>query len=250
MIDQILQKIGLTKNEIKVYGALLDLGETKTGEILAKSELNSGKIYEILDSLQKKGLVSCITKNNIKYFSPADPKRVFDYIKEKKNDLTNQEDEFKKILPELLSKISSKKGNIKIEIFTGFNGMKTAMLKEEEYYKKGEILYVSGLLKKEAYDKKIYDIFVYNVYPKRESSGIKIKKLYSEDARKDKGISEKNAEIRYIPYEYTPAINIIKNLTNISISAGEETIIISIESADVARGFIEQFELLWKIAKK
>ena len=60
MINQILQEIGLTRNEIKVYTSLLDLGESKTGEILKKSGLNSGKIYEILDSLQKKGLVSWV----------------------------------------------------------------------------------------------------------------------------------------------------------------------------------------------
>ena len=34
MIEQVLQEIGLTQNEIKVYLALLDLGESKTGDIL------------------------------------------------------------------------------------------------------------------------------------------------------------------------------------------------------------------------
>jgi len=106
MIEQILSNIGLTNNEIKVYLALLELGESKTGEILNKSGLNSGRIYEILNLLQKKGLVSFIEKNNVKYFSPANPKRVLDYLEEKKKQITNQEEEYEKILPELMSKIS------------------------------------------------------------------------------------------------------------------------------------------------
>ena len=47
-----LEKIGLTKNESIVYTTLLKLGISKTGEILKKSGLNSGKIYEILESLK------------------------------------------------------------------------------------------------------------------------------------------------------------------------------------------------------
>ena len=45
MIEQVLQEIGLTQTEIKAYMALLELGESKSGQILQKSGLNSGKIY-------------------------------------------------------------------------------------------------------------------------------------------------------------------------------------------------------------
>jgi hypothetical protein len=44
-------------------------------------------------------------------------------------------------------------------------------------------------------------------------------------------------------------MNVIGNLVIIGIFL-EEPIIITIESADVAKGFIEQFNLLWKLAKK
>ena len=101
MIEQVLQEIGLTQNEIKVYLALLDLGESKTGDILKTSGLNSGRIYEILDSLQKKGLVSFIVKSGVKLFSPADPKRVRDYLDEKKKAIEKQEEDYNKILPDL-----------------------------------------------------------------------------------------------------------------------------------------------------
>jgi len=49
MIEQTLQEIGFTQNEIKVYLALLDLGESKSGEILKKSILcpeEQGQVFQ------------------------------------------------------------------------------------------------------------------------------------------------------------------------------------------------------------
>ena len=63
MNEQLLEDIGLTKGEIKVYLTLLKLRETTTGKIIEEAQISSGKIYEILDKLIKKGLVSYIIKD-------------------------------------------------------------------------------------------------------------------------------------------------------------------------------------------
>ena len=86
-----LQKIGLTKNESIVYLALLKLGTTKTGEILKFSNLNSGKIYEILESLKIKGLASESSINNIKHYTAAPSKKLLYYINQKKKELQKEE---------------------------------------------------------------------------------------------------------------------------------------------------------------
>ncbi|MEE9525639.1 MAG: helix-turn-helix domain-containing protein [Candidatus Woesearchaeota archaeon] len=241
---EVLQRIGLTKNEIVVYTTLLDLGESKTGEILKKSGLNSGKIYEILDSLQKKGLVSYILKNKIKFFSPANPNRVLDYLDDKKKEINNQEESYKKILPDLLKKISAIKTEAKIEIFTGIQGLKTAYKKELEFSKK-ETLYVMGVISEKSYPKGVKGFFVNTHQPKREMMGYKIKKLLGKEAKKQ--LHEENAEIKYIPYTSLVSINVISNLSTIGIYS-DIPIILSIESKDVAKSFIDQFNLLWNIA--
>ena len=162
MIEQILQKLGLTRSEIRVYSALLDLGQSTTGEILKKAGLNSGRIYEILDSLQKRGLVSTIIKNNVKYFSPAEPQRLFDYLEEEKTKIEEKEEDFKKIIPELMKKINSKKQDAKVEVYYGFQGMKTAYSKEIPLYKKGNKNYIFGIVSYKNYEKKVNDFFVNN----------------------------------------------------------------------------------------
>lgn len=60
MKENILEEIGLTKGENKVYFALLKIGWTTTGRAIEEAKISAGKVYHILDKLMKKRLVSYI----------------------------------------------------------------------------------------------------------------------------------------------------------------------------------------------
>ena len=87
MNERILQEAGLTKGESKVYLALVLLGESSVTPIAREAKVSLSKIYEILENLIKKGLVSSIVKNNVKHFSAAEPERILDYLEKKKEDI-------------------------------------------------------------------------------------------------------------------------------------------------------------------
>lgn len=248
MLEQVLTHIGLTQNEIKVYLALLDLGESKTGAILEKSGLNSGKIYEILHALGEKGLVSSVVKDKVKYFSPADPKRVLDYLEEKKNEINRQQEDYESVLPELLSKISSHSPKTKIEIFTGMKGFKTAYAKELDF-PKTETLYIMGINPHTPRSKHIYDYFTNLQQARRDARGYPIKKLLNKNTKSIQISQGKKSVVRYLPYDSLVAFNIIGNLVLLGIFM-EEPIVISIENQEVADNFKNQFEILWKLGKK
>ena len=61
--EKLLEHIGLTKNEVKVYLALLDTGLTTTSAIIKETCINTSKVYESLERLLKKGLVSYTTES-------------------------------------------------------------------------------------------------------------------------------------------------------------------------------------------
>jgi sugar-specific transcriptional regulator TrmB len=63
-----LTKLGLTEGEAKVYLALLKLGSSTVGPIVKKSKVAYSNIYEVLERLISKGLVSFIKKEKTKYF--------------------------------------------------------------------------------------------------------------------------------------------------------------------------------------
>ena len=75
---KLLLEAGLTEGEVKVYLALLEIGETTTGPLIKKAKVSASKCYDILERLIQKGLVSSSVKANMKYFSAADPKRILD----------------------------------------------------------------------------------------------------------------------------------------------------------------------------
>jgi len=246
-MEEVLRDLGLSKYEAKVYIALLSLGESSTGSILKKARIQTGKIYQILDSLETKGFVSILEKDKVKRFIPSDPEKVLNILEERRKKVINEEEAYKNILPELLNKINEKKQQVHIEVFTGFEGLKNAFLKEEKRYKKDELLYVNGILDYKKHQKKIIDYFVYNIFKKREKSKIKIRKIVEPDAKNQ--VRESNAETRYILHSSFVTYNMISDLVIISIWL-QEPIFITVESKEVTKSFIENFDLLWKLAKK
>lgn len=246
-IEESLKEIGLTNYETKIYLALLELGEAKSGKILTKAGIYSGNIYEILEALKNKGLVSETIKDNVKHFAPANPERILDYLSEKEKRLRVQKDNIQRLIPEILSKVNQFKKSPIIEVYTGFEGMKTAFMKEMKMYKKGTELAILGIKEDRAYAKKILDLFHYKIYPLRNKLGVKVRKI--NDLTSKARRAKEKAEIRYLSHPSMTTINLCKDLTIISIYA-DNPITITIESEDVTKSFLDQFNLLWKIAKK
>src|SRR3989338_2798200 len=140
MDTNILEKIGLTKGEIRIYYALLELGSTTTGPIILKSKVARSKSYEILERLKEKGLVAEAIRENVRYFQAAPPERILDYIEEKKKNIESEAEEFKKTLPLLKERQKSVSLQQEVKMYLGFEGVRTFYmeilnrLKEKDEY--------------------------------------------------------------------------------------------------------------------
>ncbi|MEM4755810.1 MAG: helix-turn-helix domain-containing protein, partial [Candidatus Woesearchaeota archaeon] len=78
-----LQEAGLGFNESKVYYALLLLGNATATQITKKSQVHRINVYDLLKSLQDKGLISVVFNDKKKVYVPANPKRLLELVKEK-----------------------------------------------------------------------------------------------------------------------------------------------------------------------
>jgi len=142
---KLLEDIGLTKGEISVYLALLELGSSTVTPIVDKSKVSSSKVYLILNRLINKGLASFVIKENTKYFEAASPSRILDYVKEKKESIEQQEKELKEIIPELELRQKLQELKSEAHVFKGNKGFKTAFKDILTTLKKGEKLLVMGI---------------------------------------------------------------------------------------------------------
>ncbi|MBC8500960.1 MAG: helix-turn-helix domain-containing protein [DPANN group archaeon] len=244
---ELLEQVGLTKSEIKVYFALLELGSSSTGAIVDKSGASSSKIYEILERLIQKGLVSYVLKGKIKYFEASSPERIIDYINEKEKELKQQKQGIEKILPELMLKKELSKFKQDATIYKGMKGLETAFFEAVKTMKKGDIVHVTGVPSR---SKKVNLFFVrWNKF--RAEHGVKMKILFNESARGELQTKPENnplAKIKYMPEEImTPAaINVFNEKTIIFPSETEkQPILITINSKEVAESFKAQFDILW-----
>lgn len=244
---ELLERVGLTKSEIKVYLALLELGSSTTGPIVNKSKASSSKIYEILEKLIQKGLVSYVLKGNTKYFEAASPQRILDYINEKENELKKQKEEVEKIIPKLILKKKLSKFKQDAAIYKGMKGLETAFYDSLKSMKKGDTIHVIGVPSR---SEKVNLFFVrWNKF--RAKQGVKMKILFDESARGELQTKLKNSplsEIKYLPEEVmTPAaINIYHDKTIIFPSETEkQPILIVINSKEVADSFRAQFNIMW-----
>ncbi len=121
-----LEKLGLTRNESIVYLSLLKLGSTSAQNLVKESELHRSRVYDALESLQRKGLAGFVVKDFKKYFQGVEPEKLLGYIEEQKEIL-------KEILPELKDIKGMKKEEINASIYKGKEGLKaihSEMLKE------------------------------------------------------------------------------------------------------------------------
>src|SRR3989338_4567553 len=96
----ILEKIGLTGNEIKVYLALLELGSVTAGEIIKKTGLHRAGAYDTLERLMDKGIVSYVIKANRKYFEATPPANLITFVEKREDELKDEKEKIKQLVPQ------------------------------------------------------------------------------------------------------------------------------------------------------
>lgn len=103
MINKILEQTGLNKNEAITYLALLKSWTDMVWNIIRKTNLPRATVYDSLERLLKKTVISKSSKQwTVSY--TAEPPQVLQYLLEKKKDeIWYVENSLNKILPELKS---------------------------------------------------------------------------------------------------------------------------------------------------
>jgi len=245
METSILAKIGLTGNEIKVYVKLLELGSVPAGELIKKVELHRTQVYDTLERLIEKGLISYVLISNVKHFETIDPVQLLTYIDQRKDELDDYRKEIKKLLPELELKRKLSKEPQEAAIFKGKKGIKSIL---EDFLRSKEDMYIYGA---EGKLKDILPIYFHHFHNRRVKSKINIKIIYRESVRKTKREKElRLIQTKYLPDEFdTPANTWIYGDKVVITVWSDQPIATVIRSKEVAKSYRTNFKLLWKIAK-
>lgn len=234
MLGESLETAGLTRVESKVYLTLVDLGPSLAGQITKKSGIHRRTIYDALDRLAEKGLISYIVKNNRKYFEATNPSRIVDLMKEK-------EDEVKNSLPELMNLFSKTKAKEETLFYKGKDGLKNAF--EDQINESKEILVLGA--SPEAGEIMQFYFRWYN--KRRQDKKIKIKFIANIESRGK--IKAPLSEIRYLNDLGPAAMNIYADKVAIILWNKEKPVAIIIKNKEISDSYRIFFEHMWKTAK-
>lgn len=116
-----LEKLGLDEKESRLYLLALELGQFGVQEISHKAEISRPTTYRILQSLEKKKLISKFQKDKKKFFSVNSPDQFLSVLKVERRKAEEKEREFLRIISILQTKFS-KNDNNDIRIFQGTEG--------------------------------------------------------------------------------------------------------------------------------
>lgn len=240
-----LQEIGFTPGEEKVYLALLAIGNSTSGSIAKHAGVSRSKLYEILERLSKKGMVSHVKRNNILFFSAAHPKRILDHIRKKEEALKQQRSSFEKTLP-IFQELMEEKSHGAIEFFEGNEGIKNVCEAFLRKFKSGDAFYEFGNSSSGYTDMLGY----WDDFSKRRArKKIQAFQIFNQDA-KQYGERRKKLPHTYIKYlpkaGHTHSRVVIYGKDGVSITTRyKNPMTIIIRSKLVAESFKTYFDVLW-----
>ncbi|MBI4146806.1 BlaI/MecI/CopY family transcriptional regulator [Candidatus Woesearchaeota archaeon] len=240
---EVLEELGLSEAEAKVYLALLETGSTLAGTIIKKTGLHRGTTYQILQRLKEKGLVSSVIKGKKQYFEPVSPERLMDILKEKQERL-------QEFLPILKARTEFSKDKQDVTVYSGIRGIRSVLDKmlEElgphgEYYDFG----VSGLFRN------VIGPY-WDLWQKRKrKNNIKSHVIFNEELKRTnpKLLQEYYGKARFHPKEYASMTDtmIYKDTVIMFIWTAKPPIAVIIKNKENAESYKNQFRLMWRFAK-
>ena len=246
MDPQPLKEAGLTEGEIKVYTALLELGSSTTGPIIEKSGIAKSIVYQILEKLIKKGIVSFILQEKTKHFQAAEPNKILDYIEERESRLSKNKKKVEDMLPQLLL-LKKSAPESQVQIYSGMRGIQTVHEHTYLKLKPGEEYLYFGIYPIQ--EEKFHSYWKRD-HKRREKTGILTRLLFNRGT-KSKILQNRNSykgcDARFMPSDIrTPSEILVYKDTTAIILQQKPTFAIEIINQEIANSFKAYFEEFWK----
>jgi sugar-specific transcriptional regulator TrmB len=138
LIESMFRKLGLSKNEIKVYVYLARSKERKASEISEALSLHRTETYRILRDLEKRGLVSSVFEKPLKFIATPFEKAVEALIEAKKIRIQRLERKTKDLIDIWLSLPQPKVEHKRKEVFQILEGEEQIDFKANELVQNAE----------------------------------------------------------------------------------------------------------------
>jgi len=243
MDEKVLEEVGLSKNEIKVYLALLKHGKTTSWKLVSETGIQVSALYYCLYNLIKKGLVSYSMIANKKHFQAASPEQLIQLVDNRKKQLET-------MLPELRAIQKKNEERIQTNVYEGYKGVKGIYDRLLRVMKKGEIYYVFGARQIGDTTNDTLNLMLTSFHKQRDKQGIKAKIIFNKDV--EKKVKKAVKEFRHMKFRFSDiksnSFVLIYDNRIVNFLYTERLIAIETISNEIYNSYKRFFEEMWKSA--
>lgn len=244
IVQDYLQKIGLSEKESAIYVAGLQLGPSSIQELADEAGIKRTTAYEVIKTLKDKNLVNESTRGKRTVFIMEEPDNLALFLKQR-------ERIFATILPELMALQNKDAKKPAIRIFEGQKGLEK--IYEDMIKKPGDILALAA--PKDLISPRMLEFLRQDWEPRRIKGQIALRRVninLSGDKRRDGKIIPKPEEfeqIKYLPvddYPFTVGIYIYRKKVAFVSCQTQEMFGIVLRSPAVNLTMKAVFETFWR----
>lgn len=243
-----LKELGLSEGQVSVYSAVLELGISNLNQIHEKTGIERRNIYDILNKLIEKGLISYTVENKKRKYQCTHPNKILEEINQKEKTL----EELKLQMPQIKDLFMLSKPDIRAEVYRGNEAIKSFLNEvleyKESYWLGGNnfnqrkavpeslILWFTQWMKRRIEKKHMmYDLIQY---------GTMLEGLYLKDFEKQK---KSFLKVQKLPEELQfPLVIVIFGNKVAQILWAEQSFAFILESKEIKESFMKYFKYFWK----
>lgn len=241
-----LEEIGLQPHEAEIYLALLRSGKSTAGPLVTSTKLHRQIVYTALERLENRGIVSHTLQNNRRNVVALPPE-----------DLLRKEMErfrrFTSVVPDLSALQRQANNQVHVETFVGSNELIQSLLSAVDSAAKGDsVLRITGGERATDLYKAMGVRYADYVEYVREKGVTKrlITSPSTIDQYRLRFLREPGSQLRLHDVGFSmPTYSLMTHeLMDLCIIA-DEVLVLRVRNKTLARTYIEQFDLLWKLGK-
>lgn len=232
-----LHEFGLNQKQANVYLAMLELGQTRVINLAKKTGILRTTIYDVLEELEKKRLVTQTKKGKKRLFLASEPENLEQILEEKRKKLEN-------LIPALKSLVNTTGEKPIIKYYEGSEGVKEVYRDTLKYQGELVAFVTENIISKlgqdfadEYKEKRVKAKITVRVIGPDTEEIIEYKKTDQKDLKETRLVSKEE-------FPFSIEMNVYGN--KLAFMSFSESLGLIIESNEIAKNMRFLFELAWR----
>lgn len=243
MNEDVLEGLGLSPNEAKIYLALITLGKASVSQISIKANIHRRNVYDAINRLLEKGLLFQIFQKGENIYEAVNPEKLSELVIEKELSLN-------KIMPDLQKMYKKNPSEETAFIYKGVEGFKNYM---RDLVRVGEPVYFLGA-KALWFTPNVPHYFLENFQKEMKKKKVKYYTIFDHQVKEKmpEAIKKVGGEYKILPKEYsTPGVcdifgDYVVTFNSVGVgNFGDEGTIFVMKNKDLAENFRIWFKFMW-----